>query len=120
MLQTSYFSSKAPRAQKVAIAKYPPRFWSGPRAPRLAPSNPKAEDWAAAYLRDLEERFPEGAGLAEYLAQIEDQTPGAILCCYEADPQQCHRRILAAYIEKFLGLTVPEWRPREIEQGNLL
>ena len=37
MLQTSYFSSKAPNARKVAIAKYTPRYWNGPRAPRLAP-----------------------------------------------------------------------------------
>lgn len=120
MLYTSYFSSKAPRARKVAIAKYPPRFWQGPRAPRLAPSNPKAVDWAAAYLRDLEERFPEGAGLLEYLLEITARTPNAILCCYEADPRECHRSVLAAYIKKFLGLTVPEWKPREIGQGNLL
>ena len=120
MIQTSYFSGKAPRERKVAIAKYPPRFWNGPRAPRLAPSNPKAEDWAAAYLHDLEERFPEGEGLAEYLQAIEAKTPDPILCCYEADPQQCHRRILAAYIEKFLGLNVPEWRAPGIEQANLL
>lgn len=119
MLQTSYFSSKAPRDRKVAIAKYPPRFWSGPRAPKFAPTNPKAEDWESAYQQDLEERFPEGAGLAEYLREIEAKTPNAILCCYETDPRQCHRSILAAYIEKILGLTVPEWKPRNGEQGNL-
>lgn len=120
MIQTSYFSSKAPRGRKVAIAKYPPRFWQGQRAPKLAPTNPKAENWRECYLNDLAGRFPEGAGLREYLEEIAARTPEPILCCYEADPDQCHRRVLAEYAKKWLGIDIPEWSAPKGGQASLL
>jgi hypothetical protein len=110
MIQTSYFSGKAPGERKVSIAKWPPRFWSGPRANMLAPSNPKAEDWAAAYRRDLEARFPTAERLRAYLEELERRVPDPILCCYEADASQCHRRVLAAYVKELLGWDMPEWQ----------
>lgn len=113
MFQTSYFVSKAPRGRKVCIAKWPPRYWQGARAPKLAPSDPRAVNWAESYQRDLEERFPEGAGLREYLAEIAAKTPEPILCCYEADPRDCHRHILANYVRKYLGVHMPEWASRD-------
>lgn len=119
MMQTSYFGSRAPRHRKVSIAKWPPRYWNGGRAPLLAPSNPKATDWAASYRRDLVARFPTAERLLAYLDEIERTTPDPILCCYEADPQQCHRRVLAAYIKELLGRDVPEWREGP-PQGSLL
>ncbi len=120
MIQTSYFSSKAPRGRKVCIAKWPPRYWHGPRAPKLAPSDPKAEDWAAAYRRDLENRFPTESSLRLYLQEIERETPDPILCCYESNPDECHRRILAAFIKEELGWDVPEWSAPMPKQGTLL
>lgn len=110
MIQTSYFASKAPRGRKVCIAKWPPRYWQGPCAPKLAPSNPKAENWAGRYRQDLEERFPDAGSLRDYLADIERRTPEPILCCFESDPEQCHRRVLAAYIKELLGIDVLEWQ----------
>lgn len=109
MFQTSYFGSKAPKGRKVCIAKWN-RFWTGARAPKLAPSNPKAENWQEAYLADLEERFPGGEGLAEYLADIAAKTPEPILCCYEKDPADCHRSVLAEFVKKHLGICMPEWQ----------
>lgn len=120
MIQTSYFSSKAPQGRKVSIAKWPPRFWKGARANRLAPSDPKAENWTERYRQDLEERFPDAESLREYLAGIESQTPEPILCCFESDPEQCHRRVLASYIKELLDIDVPEWEGREASQANLL
>ena len=64
MIQTSFFASKAPRERKVAIAKYPPKYWNGARAPKLAPSDHKAADFATAYRRDLDDRFPTEAVFA--------------------------------------------------------
>ena len=46
-IETSFFSSKAPKERKVCIAKWH-RNWSGPRAERFAPSDPKAVDWKSA------------------------------------------------------------------------
>ncbi len=117
-IMTSYFSSKAPNEQKVSIAKWPPRYFKGYRAMKLAPSNPKAEDWEKAYLHDLEQRFPQGKGLLEYLGEIEKNTPKAILCCYEKDKKECHRSILVEYIKRYLGIEIFEWE--ENKQASLI
>lgn len=118
-METSFFSSKAPRHRKVCIAKWPPRFWQGPRAVQFAPSDPKAEDWATAYRRDLSQRFPTPSSLRLYLQEVERETPDAILCCFEADPNECHRRILAAFIKEELNMDVPEWGQKGPEQATL-
>jgi hypothetical protein len=119
MIQTSYFGSKAPKERKVCIAKWH-RGWAGPRASRFAPSNPKAVDWAAAYRRDLETRFPDADSLRMYLREIEQETPNPILCCFESDPGECHRRVLAAYVKELLGIDIPEWQNRGLQQTSLI
>lgn len=120
MIQTSFFSSKAPKTRKVCIAKWH-RGWTGPRAPQFAPSDPKAVDWQAAYRRDLEQRFPSVATLRNYLHSIERETSEPILCCFEENPQECHRRVLAAFIAEKMGLNVPEWTGKPpVMQGTLL
>ncbi|WP_303172809.1 DUF488 family protein [uncultured Desulfovibrio sp.] len=120
MIQTSFFASKAPRERKVAIAKYPPKYWNGARAPKLAPSDHKAADFATAYRRDLDDRFPTESSLRLYLQEVERETPDPILCCFEADPNECHRRVLAAYIKEKLNWDVPEWGSKAPEQASLL
>lgn len=117
-IQTSYFASKAPSGQKVSIAKWPPRWFRGQRASRLAPSNPKAAEWQKAYWEDLEQRFPNGEGLSEYLQEIAEKTPNPILCCYEKEKEECHRSILAEYAKKYLGIELSEWE--EVKQGTLI
>lgn len=108
MIQVSFFKSKAPKHRKVCIAKWA-RFWTGPKASLFAPSNPKAADWGRSYQNDLEERFPDTESLLEYLDKVEAETPNPILCCYEADPAECHRTILARFIEQMTGVKVREW-----------
>ena len=110
-IETSFFSSKAPKERKVGIAKWH-RNWSGPRAERFAPSDPKAVDWKAAYRKDLESRFPTPSSLRLYLQEIEKRTPNPILCCFELNPEECHRRVLAAFIKENINLDVPEWNGR--------
>lgn len=108
-IQTSYFASKAPSERKVSIAKWSPRWFRGQRASMLAPTNPKTVEWKKAYLADLEGRFPNGEGLLQYLQEIEQTTPEAILCCYEKEKEECHRSVLAEYVKKHLGIEIPEW-----------
>lgn len=60
-IETSFFSSKAPKERKVCIAKW--------------------------------HRNP-------------------ILCCFELNPEECHRRVLAAFIKENINLDVPEWNGR--------
>lgn len=118
---TSYFASKAPKENKVCIAKKPYRFAPKlPKAVALAPSNPWAEgDWKANYRADLDERFPTPESLMEYLKEVHALTEGTpILCCYEKNPAECHRSILAEYIAEKLGLIIEEWtqQPEQKQQ----
>lgn len=110
MICTSFFKSRAPQHRKVCIAKNCPRGWCGHRAPELAPSDPFSPgDWRARYLADLRRRFPRDEDLRAYLERLEAAAPDPILCCYESDPGQCHRRVLAAHVLERLGRDIPEW-----------
>ena len=73
-----------------------------------------------AYRKNLESRFPTPESLERYLGSVLALTPEPILCCFEADASQCHRRILAGYLKEMLGLDVPEWKETSLEQGSLL
>lgn len=66
----------------------------------------------AAYRKDLESRFPTPSSLRLYLQEIEKRTPNPILCCFELNPEECHRRVLAAFIKENINLDVPEWNGR--------
>lgn len=117
-ISLSFFASRAPRERKVCIAKYPPRYWQGPRATLLAPSNPRARNWQQAYRLDMADRFPAGPRLGAYLMEIARATPRPILCCYERQPEDCHRSILAMLLREMLDWEVREWQPPR--QGSLL
>lgn len=111
-ITTSYFSSKAPKERKVCIAKGYPRFLPGlAKAGMFAPDNPKATNWQEAFRANLEARFPTASFLKAYLDTVCETTPDPIFCCYEKDPADCHRSILAAYLKEKLGLDVREWQP---------
>lgn len=117
-ISLSFFASHAPRERKVCIAKYPPRYWKGPRAALLAPSDPRARDWRQAYRLDMTSRFADGDQLRSYLLEIALATPRPILCCYERQPEDCHRSVLAGILREKLGWEVHEWHPPQ--QGVLL
>lgn len=109
IITTSYFASTAPTQRKVCIAKKKPRSFKGLHVLKLAPSHPWAKNWQQSYMSDLQTRFPGGQGLAELLQQIAGQIPAPILCCYEKNPDQCHRHLLAEYIATHLHISVGEW-----------
>ena len=111
-IETSFFGGRSPKERRVCIAKYTPRGWTGLHAKNFAPSNFRAEDWMGAYRADLEERFPTPSSLRLYLESIQTRVPDPILCCYEMDPAECHRSVLAAFIKENLNLDVPEWNGR--------
>lgn len=117
-ISLSFFASRVPRERKVCIAKYPPRYWKGPCATLLAPSNPRATDWRQAYRLDMAGRFAAGPQLRDYLMGIARVTPRPILCCYERQPEECHRSVLADILREMLGWEVDEWQAPQ--QGSLL
>lgn len=112
-MQTSYFGNPAiknnPRA--VSIARWPPRWWGLRRKYiALAPSV------------DLLKRSEAGLSWPEYIAEYRDTVLDkldpvavytilgydAILLCWEAPFLDCHRRLVAAWIEDALDIEVPE------------
>ena len=84
-IETSFFSSKAPKERKVCIAKWH-RNWSGPRAERFAPSDPNAVDWKAAYRKELESRFPTPSSLRLYLQENREADTGPNPLLLRAEP----------------------------------
>jgi hypothetical protein len=111
-LKTSYFGNKAVASnpQAVSVARYPPRWWGpGRRYYVLAPS--------AELLRRSKAGLPWPEYIQEYetnvLSKLDpqkvyDDLSESILCCWERNEENCHRRIIAEWIETSLGIQVPE------------
>ena len=112
-MKTSYFGNKIATSdpQAVSIARWPPRWWGKRRRHiALAPSI------------DLLNRSKAGLPWSEYveeykrdvLAKLDpskvatDLGPDAILLCWEAPGEDCHRRLVAEWLQESLGIAVPE------------
>lgn len=112
-MNTSYFANKkaASDPNAVSIARWPPRWWgSRRRYIALAPSS------------DLLKRSKAGLPWAEYVTEYKhdvlakldpakvaaDLGPDAILLCWESPGEDCHRRLIAEWLEQNLGTPVPE------------
>jgi len=111
-METSYFShpgiSSDPRA--VSIARYTPRWWGkGRRFIRLAPSTALLHatknglPWPE-YIRRYKEEVLSILDPALIYAELQN----SILICYERDPRECHRSLVASWIEQAVGVTVSE------------
>jgi hypothetical protein len=107
-VKTSNFSSigRQPDDFKnsVSIALRSPKWYQGRRYPALAP-RPKMlkmdeATCRVAYQKILDKLDPRKV--------FDDLGEDAILLCWEAPGKFCHRRLVAAWLEKHLGLTVPE------------
>ena len=113
-MNTSYFANKKIVSDQnaVSIARWPPRWWgSRRRYDALAPS------------ADLLKRFKAGLSWPQYVYEYEcdvlryldpvkvvaDLGRDAILLCWEAPDEECHRRLVAAWLEKTLNVKVPEF-----------
>ena len=112
-MKTSYFMHRSAAADRnaVSIARWPPRWWgSRRRYIALAPS--------ADLLKRSKAGLPWPAYVAEYkrdvLSRLDpakvaaDLGPDAILLCWERPGEDCHRRLVAEWLEKSLNITVPE------------
>jgi hypothetical protein len=111
-METSYFAKKStvadPRA--VSIARWPPRWWgSRRRYIALAPS--------AALLNKSRSGLPWTEYVKEYTCDVLDklepvkiyaELSNSILCCWEGPGSNCHRYLVAEWIEKNLGIKVIE------------
>jgi len=108
-LQTSNFSraGRDPSIKCVSIALYAPRGYPKVRRyPALAPTRQMLKmgeaEYRAAYQEILDRLDPRKV--------YEDLGENSILICWEAPGKFCHRRLVAEWLEKHLGVTVPELR----------
>lgn len=111
-MKTSYFGNKAMTKdpQAVSIARYAPRWWGqGRRCIALAPSadllkRSKAglpwPEFVKEYQRDVLDKL----NPAKVYADLKD----SIICCWEKPGEDCHRRLVAEWLEKALDIKVPE------------
>jgi hypothetical protein len=93
--------------QPVAISRGVPRGWRGKRELRLAPA--RAMLWAPEaefdrYYSDLLAALDP----RELWQQLTADGPVALLC-WEKPGEPCHRRDVAAWLQKHLGFEVPEF-----------
>ena len=110
-MKTSYFANPIVRnyPAAVSIARFSPRWWGpGRRYILLAPS------------ADLLNRSKRGLPIEEYnleynayLATLDplriwNDLQDSILCCYERPGEHCHRRLVAAWLENVLNVSIPE------------
>jgi hypothetical protein len=111
-MKTSYFGNKsaAKDPKAVSIARWSPRWWGkGRRYTALAPS--------ADLLKRAKAGFPWPDYIREYESEVLDkldpekvyaELSESILMCWEAPGQNCHRRLVAEWLEKSLKVKIPE------------
>jgi hypothetical protein len=110
MILTSNFKIAGHLPQAVAISLGVPRGWRGARCTVLAPPRPLIK------IMDPETFIP------LYKAQVLDKLDphkiienlggdNFIMCCWEAPGVFCHRRVVAAWMQKHTGVLVKELDP---------
>lgn len=112
-MKTSHFGNRTATADPhaISIARWPPRWWgSRRRFITLAPSigllnRSKAglpwQEYVAEYNRDV----LAGLDPAKVFSDLGDDS---VLLCWESPGEECHRRLVAAWLEKALNIKVPE------------
>jgi len=88
----------------VSIALRAPEFYQGRTYPALAPRPDMLtmgeEEYTAEYQKILASLDPRQV--------YDDLGTEAILLCWEQPGEFCHRRLVAAWLEENLGVSVPE------------
>jgi hypothetical protein len=110
-LKTSYFA-KYRGENGISIARKSPNGFAGQKFPALFPSwelinmakEGKLEEYQKAYLKKLS--YLDVAKVYETLFALTDGEP--VLLCWEKPGKFCHRRIVAEWFEKELGIKVKE------------
>ena len=109
-MKTSYFAKYRDGANGVSIALFPPKGYKGRRYMKLAPpewllraykSKPDEEQ----YKKDYDEHV---LSKLDPRQVYDDLGENAVLLCYEAPGKFCHRRLVAEWLERCLGIKIPE------------
>jgi len=111
---TSSFKLSGHDPRAVASSRSVPKWYTGARCLPLAPASwglvreTREDVFRERFLQQLKQL--DAAFMASYLGE------DAILLCWEKPGEFCHRRIVAEWLERETGVTVPELS----SQGNML
>ena len=121
-MKTSYFANiknLPDGANLISIARGNPSWYRGKTYLPLAPSWEliKKTGFPEPYSTKYCEQVLNKLNPAEVMAEIGED---AILLCWEKPGDFCHRRIVAEWLEKSLGIKVPEFENQVIltKKGN--
>jgi hypothetical protein len=110
-MQTSSFSKMMARQEElgqrlVSVALFAPWAYQGRRYLALAPRREMLKMDEATYRVEYQKILDN----LDPRKVFEDLGGDAILLCWEAHGQFCHRRLVAEWLEAHLGVTVPEFQ----------
>ena len=103
MIFTSYFANlkNCPKNyRKVAICQYPPKGWSSEIEQALTPTKTlfSAIKYGKITMEEFDEQFNEQLSKLDPL-EVGFKYQDSILLCYEKDPNECHRKQVAEWLE---------------------
>ena len=120
MLHTSYFAKVRTfpsTLTPIGISLWPPHWFTGESYPLLSPSRDLLNAYKAGGCTQAEYRF---RYYDETLSRLDPASVYKDLCakgedvailCYERTGEFCHRRLVAEWLEKTIGVIVPEYDP---------
>ena len=112
MIRTSNFSLCGTHPDAVSISGYAPHFFKGPQYRKLAPRRDffdqyKLDHDTIAYTKQFNSRVLAVLDPEQVFADLDNK----VLLCYERPGDFCHRRLVADWLERELGVIVPEIDP---------
>lgn len=124
---TSYFGQLKSLAKNgiipISIARYSPGYYKGYTLLEVAPTGAMLKMDEEAYRRAYAEilRHVDANKLLRAIEGI-GRGRNVALLCYEKPGELCHRRLLAEWIQKSVGVEVAEWgvsKNPKVEQLSL-
>ena len=124
-IYTSYFSNakrlEAAGVRVIGISLFPPKWFTGISMKQVAPT------YSIFTARGLSDEQYEKRFNREVLAKVDvwnfyqllERFSGGqdvALCCFEKDRKDCHRLLVAEWLQRGLGIEVPEWGAEEEEK----
>lgn len=118
-MKTSYFAklrSIDKDLKPIAICLYPPKWYNGDVYKKLAPTWDILNKWKTSNKDEIaEQEYTE-----QYYIQVlnkldakkvyEELGEKSVLLCFEKTGDFCHRKIVAEWLNKKLGITVDEFK----------
>lgn len=109
-MKTSSFSKSGRAVNAVSIARSAPADFRGPSFRPLAPSYELLQHYRLGHISIAEytDRYVEQLSHLDARRVFDLLGEDAILLCWEGASRFCHRRLVAEWFERELGVSVPE------------